>query len=151
MRPMAIERILIGVDGSEDSRRALEWAVDLAGRLDAEVVAVHALGLLEQLDPGGAPVPTASHRDEIVRVFEQEWCAPLDSADGVRSRRLVEDGPPAMVLLRVAEQDGVDLIVVGSRGIGGFDELLLGSTSTQVMHHSPVPVTVIPRADRAVR
>jgi nucleotide-binding universal stress UspA family protein len=151
MRPMPIERILIGVDGSDDSRRALEWAVELAGRLGAEVVAVHALGLLEQLDPGGEPVPTASHRDEIVRVFEQEWCAPLDAGDVVRSRRLVEDGPPAMVLLRVAEQEGVDLVVVGSRGIGGFDELLLGSTSTQVMHHSPVPVTVIPRADRAVR
>lgn len=148
MPAMAIERILIGVDGSDDSRHALEWAVDLAGRLDAEVVAVHALGLLEQLAPGGEPVPTASHREEIVRVFEQEWCAPLDSADGVRCRRVVEDGPPAMVLLRVAEQDDVDLIVVGSRGIGGFDELLLGSTSTQVMHHAPVPVTVIPRAGR---
>lgn len=145
MRPMPIERILIGVDGSDDSRRALEWAVELAGPLGAEVVAVHALGLLEQLEPDGEPVPTASHRAEIVRVFEQEWCAPLDSAAGVCSRRLVEDGPPAMVLLRVAEQDDVDLVVVGSRGIGGFDELLLGSTSTQVMQHAPVPVTVIPR------
>lgn len=148
---MAIERILVGVDGSDDSRHALEWAVDLAGRLDAEVVAVHALGMLEQLDPGGEPVPTASHREEIVRVFEQEWCAPLDAADGVRSRRVIEDGPPAMVLLRVADRDGVDLIVVGSRGVGGFDELLLGSTSTQVMHHTQVPVTVIPRTAGAVR
>ena len=56
-----------------------------------------------------------------------------------------------MVVLRVAEQAQVDLIVVGSRGVGGFDELLLGSTSTQLMQHAPVPVTVIPRAARAVR
>ena len=142
---MTLERILVGVDGSDDSRRALAWAADLATRLDAEVVAVHALGLLDRLEPGREPVPTASHRDEIVRVFEQEWCAPLHEAPGLRSRTVVEDGPPAMVLLRLAGQGDVDLVVVGSRGIGGFDELQLGSTSTQVMHHAPVPVTVIPR------
>ena len=142
---MAIERILVGVDGSDDSHRALSWAVELAGQVDAEVVAVHALGLLDHLSPGGDPVPTASHRDEIVSVFEERWCAPLQGS-GVRSRTVAEDGPPAMALLRLADQLEVDLIVVGSRGVGGFDELLLGSTSTQVAHHARVPVTVIPRA-----
>lgn len=147
---MSIERILVGVDGSDDSRRALVWAGALAVRLDAEVVAVHAMGLIEHLSPEADPVPTASHRDEIVRIFEEEWCRPLDDEPGLRARKLVEDGPPAMVLLRVAERAEVDLIVVGSRGVGGFDELLLGSTSTQVMQHAPVPVTVIPRAARTV-
>lgn len=141
---MAIARIMIGVDGSEDSRVALEWAAGLASQLDAEVVAVHALGLLERLSPAGDPVPAAPHRAEIQRVFEHEWCAPLDAA-GVRSRRLMADGPPAMVLLRLASEEDVDLVVVGSRGVGGFPELQLGSTSTQLVQHAPVPVTVIPR------
>ena len=141
---MPIERILVGVDGSDDSQRALAWAAELAVALDAEVVAVHALGLLEHLSPGADPVPSGSHRDEIVEVFEEQWCAALEGS-GVRSRRLVEDGPPAMVVLRLADQLEADLIVMGSRGIGGFDELLLGSTSTQVAHHARVPVTVIPR------
>ena len=110
MHAMTIERILVGVDGSGDSRRALGWAAELAGRLDAEVVAVHALGLLEHLEPGADPVPSAPHREESEAAF--------------------------------------DLVVVGSRGVGGFDELLLGSTSTQVMHHARVPVTVIPRSWR---
>lgn len=142
-----IERIMIGVDGSEDSRVALEWAAGLARQLDAEIVAVHAVGLLEHLVPAGEPVPAAAHREEVQRVFEQHWCAPLDAA-GVRARRLMADGPPAMVLLRVATDEDVDLIVVGSRGVGGFPELQLGSTSAQVVQHAPVPVTVIPRVGR---
>lgn len=149
MHAMTIERILVGVDGSEDSRRALEWAAELAGLIDAEVVAVHALGLLEHLEPGADPVPSAPHRDEIEAAFEERWCAPLAECPGVRARRVIEDGPPAMVLLRLADQEEVDLVVVGSRGVGGFDELLLGSTSTQVTHHARVPVTVIPRSWRA--
>lgn len=149
MHAMTIERILVGVDGSEDSRRALEWAAELAGPIDAEVVAVHALGLLEHLEPGADPVPSAPHRDEIEAAFEERWCAPLAERPGVRARRVIEDGPPAMVLLRLADQEEVDLVVVGSRGVGGFDELLLGSTSTQVTHHARVPVTVIPRSWRA--
>lgn len=139
-----ISRIMIGVDGSEDSRVALTWAAGLARQLEAEVVAVHAVGLLEHLSPGGDPVPAAPHREKIQQLFEEEWCAPLDSA-GVRTRRLLADGPPAMVLLRVADEEEVDLIVVGSRGVGGFPELQLGSTSAQLVQHAPVPVTVIPR------
>ena len=138
MHAMTIERILVGVDGSEDSRRALEWAAELAAPLGAEVVAVHALGLLEHLEAGA----------DLVSVFEERWCAPLAEHPEVRARRVVEDGPPAMVLLRLADQEEADLVVVGSRGVGGFDELLLGSTSTQVTHHARVPVTVIPRSWR---
>jgi len=141
---LTIARIMIGVDGSEDSRVALGWAAGLARQLDAEIVAVHAVGLLEHLAPADDPVPAAPHREEIQQVFEERWCAPLDAA-GVRSRRLMADGPPAMVLLRVAAEEDVDLIVVGSRGVGGFPELQLGSTSAQLVQHAPVPVTVIPR------
>ena len=142
-----IDRILVGVDGSDDSRRALDYAARLAQQLDAEVLAVHALGLLDRLHPGDDPVPSSSHREEITRTFKSEWCAPLD-ARGVRSRRLVEDGPPAMALLRLAGAEDADMIVVGSRGVGGFPELLLGSTSMQLVQHAAVPVTVIPGTNR---
>ncbi len=142
-----IERILVGVDGSDDSRRALEHAARLAQRLDSEVLAVHALGLLDRLHPGDDLVPSSSHREEITKLFKTEWCAPLD-VHHVRSRRIVEDGPPAMALLRLADAEDVDMIIVGSRGVGGFPELLLGSTSMQLVQHATVPVTVIPGANR---
>lgn len=146
---MSIERVLIGVDGSEDSRRALTWGAELAVALDAEVTAVHALGLLEHVavDDGSS----VAQRERVLRMFEDEWCAPLDTVPGVRATRVMEDGPPAMVLIRMAEATDTDLIVVGSRGVGGFDELLLGSTSAHLVQHSPVPVTVIPRAAAPVR
>lgn len=139
---MKIERIVVAVDGSDGSARALRWAAALAEAVGAEVVAVHALGLLDA-DEAGNLVPAQGHRDEIRRRFETEWCAPLDG-QGVRCRRVLQDGPAVTVLLAVAEDEDADLIVLGSRGLGGYPEQLLGSTSTQVAQTSHRPVAIIP-------
>lgn len=140
-----IDRIVVGVDGSANSQRALRWAADLATRTQSEVIAVHAITLLERLAPDSEPVPTGPHRTQILERFENEWCSPLDNSSA-SSRRLALDGPPVMALLRAVEQEGAGLIVVGSRGVGGFAELLLGSTSTQLAQHAPVPVAIVPAA-----
>lgn len=139
---MKIERMVVGVDGSPNSLTALEWAVDFAEAVGAEVVAVHALGLLEHLDEG-MPVPTQGHRDEAVERFEHTWCAPLDRST-VPSRRVTRDGNAVAVLLAVAEEVGADLAVVGRRGVGDHPDLLLGSTSTQVAQRAHQPVVVVP-------
>jgi nucleotide-binding universal stress UspA family protein len=139
---MRIERIVVAVDGSENSLVAVEWAAGLARLLDAEVVAVHALGLLEPLGSED-PVPTFPHREEIRHAFETTWCAALDAA-GVRTRRLLRDGPAVGVILSVAAEVDADLIVVGSRGLGGYPELLLGSTSTQIAQNADRPVIIVP-------
>ena len=136
----APRRIVVGVDGSACARRALEWAVDVAEAVGAEVIAVHALGLLTHL-PGPA-VASAGHHREVQLAFD-DWCAPLrDSA--VAHRRLLVEGNPVIGLLAAAVEHGVDLVVVGSRGTGGFPGLQLGSSSLQLVQHSPTPVVVIP-------
>jgi len=135
--------LVVGVDGSPHARRALAWALDLAGAVGARVVAVHALGLLAQL--GGEAVPTASHRQELTRLFEEQWCAPLRDA-AVEHRTLLVDGNPVTALLAAAEHEDGAVIVVGSRGSGGFPGLQLGSTSHQLVQHAHVPVVVIPPA-----
>jgi nucleotide-binding universal stress UspA family protein len=137
-----LDRIVVGVDGSENSVDAVAWAAGIAAATGAEVIAVHAVGLLEHVGPDET-VPAASHREEIRARFEDQWCAPLGEA-GVRCRRLLRDGSPMNVLLALAEEEDADLIVVGSRGMGGYPELLLGSTSTQVAQHARCPVTVVP-------
>lgn len=137
-----VERIVVGIDGSESARRALEWAITLAQRFSAEVVAVHAVGLLTRFGDG-TPVPSQSHLAELRRAFETEWCQPL-AASGTPHRLVYQDGPPVPVLLAIAEREAADLIVVGSRGTGGFPELLLGSTSHQVAEHSHRPVLIVP-------
>jgi nucleotide-binding universal stress UspA family protein len=139
---MKLERIVVAVDGSDNSLTAVDWAAQLAGLTGAEVVAVHALGLLEHLEAED-PVPAQPHRDEIQRRFETTWCAPLDRA-GVRSRRFVRDGNPVSVVLAVAAEEDADLVVLGSRGLGGYPEQLLGSTSTQVAQRSTRPVAIVP-------
>lgn len=141
---MKVERIVVGVDGSENACRAVEWAAGLAALTGARVVAVHALGLLFHGEHGEV-TPAQPRRAEIETKLEREWCAPLDAA-GVAHECRVSDGPPVMVLLDAADELDADLIVVGSRGLGGFPELLLGSTSTQVAQLAHHPVTIIPPA-----
>jgi nucleotide-binding universal stress UspA family protein len=137
-----IKRILVGVDGSDNAHRALAWAMLLAREFAAEVVALHAVGLLAHLGEG-APVPSHSHLAELREAFETRWCAPLQSGS-VAHRFVLRDGAPVPVLLSVAEAEDIDVIVVGSRGAGGFPELLLGSTSHQVAEHASCPVLVVP-------
>jgi nucleotide-binding universal stress UspA family protein len=133
-----IKRIVVGVDGSANSTDALAWAVTLAQNVEAEVVAVHAVGLLE-----ASTAHDEAQRAARRRQFETQWCSPLTGTD-VERTLLLADGDPVSVVLRTARDVDADLIVVGSRGTGGRSELLLGSTSTQVTQRSPVPVVVVP-------
>ena len=139
---MKLERIVVGVDGSDNGRHAVASVATLAATAGAAVVAVHALGLLERLGDGDEPVPTQSHRDEIATALH-DWCTPLEEA-GVTYRSELRDGNPVAVLLAVGDEVDADLLVVGSRGLGGYPEQLLGSTSTQVAQHAHRPVLIIP-------
>jgi len=139
--PAAISKIVVGVDGSSNSTVAVEWAAALGDATGAEVIAVHALGLIEHLRPTGEPVPVEHHETEIRRQMVQEWCEPL-----VRRKRHFDCqlayGPPERVLREAATSRGADVIVVGCRGVGGSS--LLGSTSSQLAHRPPCPVVVVP-------
>ena len=139
---MTIERMIVGVDGSENARRALLWALELGEPLGSEIVAVHALGLLTRRAEG-SPAPVEAHREEIGRSFEHEWCRPLAEST-VPSRRVLVEGDPVTGLLEASRRERADLIVVGTRGTGGRPELLLGSTSHAVAQHAGCPVTIVP-------
>jgi nucleotide-binding universal stress UspA family protein len=143
--PADIGCIVVGTDGSDNAQRALALAASLAGACGAEVVAVHCLGLL--FHPTTDDVePSQPHRDEIRELLDGAWTAPLRDA-GVTHRTELRDGSPVTVLLAVADDADADLVVVGSRGVGGFSGLLLGSTSTQLVQHSPRPVLIVPPED----
>lgn len=148
MAAHGVQTIVAGVDGSANSAEALRFAGRLAGALGAEVVAVHALGLLDQLEPDGPRVPTQPHREEIAAKVHGEWSQPLVDA-GVPHRAVLHDGNPVDVVLQVCAEVGADLVVIGSRGIGGSPIQLLGSTSTQVAQRATCPVMIVPPAERA--
>lgn len=142
-----MNRIVVGLDGSEHAARALVWAVGLGRDTAAEIVAVHVLGLLVHND-AGVPVPSDTEYDHIRELLEHEWTAPLRESE-VKHRCRLEGGSPVTTLLHVAAEEDADLIVVGSRGSGGFSELHLGSTSHQVALYSDRPVTIVPPPGRS--
>jgi nucleotide-binding universal stress UspA family protein len=140
-------KILVGVDGSEPSMRAVEWCAEHADALVAEVVAVHAVDLpvvVSPISPGFAlPRFDPADREELTRVATEEWCAPLAQAS-VPFRLVLRDGAPALTLMQVAKDEDADLVVTGTRGRGGFAELLLGSTSHALSHHLHRPLLIHP-------
>lgn len=137
--PTTARQIVVGVDGSDGAANALEWVATVAADLQAQVIAVHALGLLEHL--GQSTVPAWSHRDEILQLLENQWTLPLK---GVPFRCLVVDGNPVTALITAAKDEGAELIVVGRRGSGGYPDLLLGSTSEGLVQQALRPVVVVP-------
>ena len=135
-------RIVVGVDGSEGAHLALDWAYAEAALRHATLEVVHAWNFPYY----GAIAPSAYVDPQLVKDAAQALLDQLvdeytGRSDVVVSGRLVE-GPAAAALC--AEAKGADLLVVGSRGRGGFTGLLLGSVGQQVTHHAPCPVVVIP-------
>jgi nucleotide-binding universal stress UspA family protein len=139
-----VRRIAIGVDGSESSAAALKWAIRLAKGLGSQVTAVYAIDIPAYF-PETEELPFVldqTWRDGLKSDFEDRWCKPLKVA-GVRYRAVMEDGRPASVIAGVADRENADMIVVGRRGRGGVAELLLGSTSHELVLHSRRPVLVV--------
>ena len=139
--------IVVGIDGSEPSKAALRWAVEEARLRRARVHAVHAWWVYPMLEPGGQLAPPASDwadedATECVRTFITET---LGEQTGVEITPVAVQGEQASAALVDAAEDA-DLLVVGSRGAGGFSGLLLGSISQQCAHHAPCPIVIV-RAD----
>jgi nucleotide-binding universal stress UspA family protein len=135
------QRIVVGVAGSVPSRVALGWAIRQAKLTGAVVDAVIVWEFPETF---GYPMPDTPGVDfekiaaEVLTDTIAEVCG---MAGPVTIRSKVIEGNAAQVLLK--ESAGADLLVVGSRGHGGFVEALLGSVGQHIVHHATCPVVVI--------
>lgn len=141
-------KIVVGIDGSANAQRALDWTFDAAARRGAEVVAVYAYPLPRAGTSERIP-SDYDVRKEAERIVD-DAIAEADPPENVRVVALVRpvNRNPASVL--VQEAKGADLLVVGSRGMGGFEALRLGSVSAQCAAHAPCPVVVLPPVEREV-
>lgn len=143
--------IVVGVDGSEASVRALDWAAAEARLRDAPLAIVLAwqwpTGFYADAGWAGVTPELESDLRQSAEERLDEACSAADAAlDGLSVRREVVEGAAAQVLLDAAKD--ADLLVVGTRGRGGFAGLLLGSVSQQCAHHSPCPLVVVPHANQ---
>lgn len=141
---LPVRRIVVGVDGSAAAELALARAIDEAEAWGAELTAVAAVPV--NAGPGLlAWLPAVVDHESVLRDVAEGLDVVLDQAlrdhPDVRVRRVVLDGTGAALLTEFST--AVDLVVVGSRGRGGFAGLLLGSTSQAVLHHSSCPVMVV--------
>ncbi len=152
-QPEQGRRIVVGVDGSPSSKAALAWAVRQAELTGASVEAVIAWHYPAMV--GGAPFApigplyTADFAEFATMVLTGAVCETVAPDGPVKVSTTVREGNAAQVLLDAS--DGADLLVVGSRGHGGFTEALLGSVSQACVHHARCPVAIIREPAHAAR
>lgn len=133
-------RIVVGVDGSPSSKAALRWAIHQAQMTGTSVDAVTAWRYPATY--GQPPVINIYDYEDGARQILTQAINEVSAEDSeVPVRPHVVQGHPAQVLLDAA--DGAELLVVGSRGHGGFAEALLGSVGQHCVHHAPCPVVII--------
>lgn len=147
--------LVLGYDGSDCSKAALQRTAALASQMaDASVVVVYAYEFSIGYVPTGmaeSPLLMSAEFDdhtELVRGYADEQvrlAAEELGKAGVRAETRVEEGRPVEVLLQVANDIGADLIVVGSHGEGAVSAAFMGSTALKLLHHSELPVLVVPR------
>jgi nucleotide-binding universal stress UspA family protein len=139
--------VIVGIDGSPNSMRALDWAVAEAALRNADLTVV-TVNSVPESHWSRQPIPWLGDADKIeeIRKSAQDVVSKAAAALGDQQPKSVTvvavSGFPAQTL--IDKSQSADLIVVGSRGGGGFGELFLGSISSQVVHHAKCPVVVVP-------
>ncbi|MCT9096789.1 universal stress protein [Haloarchaeobius sp. HME9146] len=138
------DRILVPTDGSQGVERAIRHAVDLAA---AHGSTLHAVYVLNSASYGGVPIETSweglhdmlqqegEHAIERVRAIAEPEAVPVVGT--------ILEGSPSKEVVRYAEENDCDLVVMGTHGRGGIDRLLLGSVAERVVRSSAVPVLTV--------
>ncbi|HXX90086.1 MAG TPA: universal stress protein [Acidimicrobiales bacterium] len=133
-------RVVVGVDASEASRRALAWAARYAQLVGAPLEVVHCWHLADE-HAWIQPLPPPAGRTEIAREAMEAMVREAVGDEPVSVKTLVVEGPAAKTLVEMVDSN--TLLVVGDRGDRGIDGLLIGSVSRQCTAHAPCSVVVV--------
>jgi len=148
-----ISKILVPIDGSENSMEAAEYAVKIAEKYGALVTAIHVVNIDQNLQLLGIhrlsyPEPIRNKIEEL-RAEVKAWFGEITKKAEMRNVRvnteIIEDSPMSVVstIVNYADEGKVDLIVIGTRGRSGISKMLLGSVATGVVSYAPCPVVVL--------
>jgi nucleotide-binding universal stress UspA family protein len=148
--PASIKRVLVAIDGSQNSQSALEVAVDMAKHLKAELQIAHVAyvpGLFWSMGSPGSSIYAAKIEEDSEKVARQllSEAVRFAEAQGIedpKEEMLTEMTSPAQGIVQLAERRSVDVIVIGTRGNGGFKKMLLGSVANSVLHYAHCSVLV---------
>ncbi|MEZ5411763.1 MAG: universal stress protein [Acidimicrobiales bacterium] len=134
----ALERVLVGTDGSPAAARGVGWAASLARGLGAELVVTSVVDTRTFAGDLGA------ERSRVAVAIDEEWSEPAGDELGSHLSTLVLEGDPRTVLPTEAVTQKADVLVLGSAGVGWYPAMHLGHVAHAVAHHSPVPVVIVP-------
>ena len=150
------EAILVPIDGSEPSRHALEHAISIASKFGASL---KLLAVVPQVvlpvfpDEGFSTAPLtaakymARYQDKMKELYEgvltEAQAKITEEHPEVKVDTTLREGRPSATIVEVAEDDGVDLIVIGSRGVGGITGWILGSPSRRVVDSCTKPILIV--------
>lgn len=138
--------VLVGVNDSLSSHRAVEWVAQLAAVTGSIVVAVHVLTFNEEFIRDGLTVDTMrTWRRDLDVELRDKWLQPLVEAGIDHSHRVVEADSVDAGLLSCAAGSTIDLIVVGASNSGGIVARLLDGATSRLTHRASQPVVVVPR------
>ena len=138
-----LKKILVAFDGSPNSLRGMDKAIQIASPADATIIAVYVLGTT--LIKSGLYNITNIQRN----VAKQKAMEILDRAQGraklskVKFERKIITGIPAEAITKLAQKEKFDIIVIGARGLSGVKSAFLGSVSNNILHSSKIPVLVV--------
>jgi nucleotide-binding universal stress UspA family protein len=148
-------KILVCVDGSKQSMKAVEEAVKIAGGCNVnEVAIIHVCE--SKLDWSGIPYEGSVTREDMERLRKSlEQCnyennekvlskaKEIFAKNNIKVNAIFKEGHPAQAITDTANEEGYDMIVIGSRGLGGLKKLFLGSVSNAVLHEAQTNVLVV--------
>lgn len=142
------KKILVPVDGSEQAAKAALHAAELAGKLEAELTLIH---VVPSLPPyvNTSPDRFGNIQQAIIEEFHRHGREILEKTRedlagyNLQLKTAIAMGHPADEILKKVKEDGYDLIVIGSRGLGAVKGYLMGSVSNRVTRHAACPVLIV--------
>jgi nucleotide-binding universal stress UspA family protein len=144
-RDKVLRKVLIATDGSENAEKAANFGVQIAELSGAKVYAVYVIDTTPYYSIPLDEVWSKEVYEQLEKMGSEITSDVENTAKtaGLEAESLVLKGDPAEKIVNFAEEQNVDMIVVGSHGIGGFERLVIGSVSEKVVRHAKVPVLVV--------
>jgi nucleotide-binding universal stress UspA family protein len=149
---MLIRNVLVAVDGSENSFRALDFALDLAEKFSSAVMVLNvsevlAMGVIPQESTTSSFENMSIMGKDLRNIHEEILSKAISHAKAIKPdltvSSMLKDGDPAIEIINVAKESGFDAIVIGHKGSGMLRERVLGSISEKVAHLAPCPVVIV--------
>ncbi len=144
MASRLVKKILIATDGSEYTKNAVEYGIDLAKNTEAKLYAIYVIDTA-----AFASIPMDAAWESMYELLKQEgdeatkYVADRAESEGLSVERLTIEGHPAEEIIKNADKNSVNLIVMGTLGKSGLDRFLLGSVAEKVVRISKIPVLVV--------